>query len=94
MVSAITIHSYDYDKILLCILNIAVRVAGSYSTSVSSGADVVGADVTLQVGRIAEHLGTVFARVAPAQAVLDNRVARQQRPAAVALGAEGARVAP
>ena len=50
--------------------------------------------MTLQVGRVAEDLGTVFARITTAQAVLDDGVPPQQRPAAVALGAEGALVPP
>ena len=66
----------------------------TYGTSVSPGSDVIGADVTLQVGRVTEDFSAVFARVTTAEAVLEHRVPRHQRPAAVPLGAQSALVPP
>ena len=65
-----------------------------YGTSVSAGADVIGADVTLQVGRVAEDRGAVLAGVTPAEAVLQHRVPGDEGPAAVPLGAQRALVPP
>ena len=60
----------------------------------SSGADVIGADVTLQIGGVAEYFGAVLAGVAASEAVLEDRVPSDQRPAAVPLGAQRALVPP
>jgi len=49
-------------------------------------------DVALEIGRIAEDFGAVLARVAPAEAVLEQGVPADQRTGAEGLAAQGAAV--
>ena len=49
----------------------------AFGTSVSAGTDVIGADVALQIGWVAEDFRTVLARIAPPETVLHDRVPRQ-----------------